>query len=167
MLVSEYSAGQVATYELDANGNPDPASRISFITGLTGAEGAAIDPLTGDFLFSTFGGGDRVVVVKGFAAPGVSETITHRMPNSLELKQNGPNPFNRSTTITFSLPHSSYVTLKVFNVLGQEITTLIARQLPAGNHTATWNGTGVASGVYLCRLECNGFAAEKKLLLLK
>lgn len=68
MLVSEYSAGEIAAYELDGAGNPIPSTRMPFITGLTGAEGAMIDPLTGDFLFSTFGGGDRVVVVTGFAA---------------------------------------------------------------------------------------------------
>ncbi|MCA8960158.1 MAG: hypothetical protein KDC38_06575 [Planctomycetes bacterium] len=67
MLVSEYSAGRIAAYDLDAQGNPIPGSRVDFITGLTGAEGAMIDPLTGDYLFSTFGGGDRVVVVRGFA----------------------------------------------------------------------------------------------------
>jgi hypothetical protein len=69
MLVSEYSAGRVAAYEVDANGDPIVATRKDFVTGLTGAEGAAIDPVTGDFLFSTFGGGSRVVVVQGFAKP--------------------------------------------------------------------------------------------------
>jgi hypothetical protein len=71
LLVSEYSAGTVGTYEIDANGNPILSSRRDFMTGLTGAEGSFIDPLTGDFLFSTFGGGDRVVVVQGFALPPI------------------------------------------------------------------------------------------------
>lgn len=69
MLISEYSAGTVGAYELDANGNPLVATRRDFLTGLTGAEGAAIDPVTGDFLFSTFGGGDQIVAVQGFIAP--------------------------------------------------------------------------------------------------
>jgi hypothetical protein len=67
MLVSEYSAGQVAAYAVDANGDPIVSTRRTVITGLSGADGAFIDPVTGDFLFSTFGGGDRVVVVRGFA----------------------------------------------------------------------------------------------------
>jgi hypothetical protein len=71
MLVSEWSAGNVAVYELDANGNP--INRRDFVTGLTGAEGALIDPLTGDFLFSTFGGGDQLIVVRGFAAPSPAQ----------------------------------------------------------------------------------------------
>lgn len=69
LLVSEYSAGSIAAYTIDGNGDPVVASRAVFMSGLTGAEGAAIDPLTGDFLFSTFGGGDRVIVVRGFAQP--------------------------------------------------------------------------------------------------
>jgi hypothetical protein len=167
MLVSEWSADEVAAYELDGAGNPVPGTRVSFITGLYGAEGAAIDPLTGDFLFSTFGGGDRVIVVQGFAAPGISETGKHRILNSFELKQVRPNPFSRYTSISFVLPQSGFVTLKVFDVLGQEINRLIAQRLSAGTHSAVWNAAGVPSGVYFCRLECDGLAAEKKLLLIK
>jgi hypothetical protein len=69
MLVSEFSAGRVAAYEVDANGDPIVATRKDFVTGLSGAEGATIDPVTGDFLFSTFGGGSKVVAVRGFAPP--------------------------------------------------------------------------------------------------
>jgi len=69
LLIAEYSAGNIAAYDLDANGDPIFATRRDFITGLDGAEGAAIDPLTGDFLFSTFGGGDRIVRVEGFVPP--------------------------------------------------------------------------------------------------
>jgi hypothetical protein len=69
MLVSEYQAGQVAAYRVDANGDPVVSSRRTFIGNLSGADGAYIDPVTGDFLFSTFGSGDRVIVVSGFAKP--------------------------------------------------------------------------------------------------
>jgi hypothetical protein len=82
MLVSEYSAGMVAAYEVDSDGNPLPATRRTFISGLTGAVGAAIDPATDEFLFSTFGGDNRVVAVSGFGtspappAPTLGETVT-------------------------------------------------------------------------------------------
>jgi hypothetical protein len=77
LLVSEFSAGNVAAYDLDANGNPLLSTRRDFIVGLVGAEGAAIDPVTGDFLFSTFGGTDEVIVVQGFKVPaGVPEPTT-------------------------------------------------------------------------------------------
>jgi hypothetical protein len=69
LLVSEYGADQIAAYQVNGNGDPIVASRRQFITGLDGAEGALLDPVTGDFLFSTFGGGSRVIVVRGFRAP--------------------------------------------------------------------------------------------------
>ena len=70
MLVSEFDAGEVAAYEIDANGDPVVDTRRTFVDGLTVAEGALLDPLTGDFLFSTFGGGDRIIAIRGFAAAG-------------------------------------------------------------------------------------------------
>lgn len=69
MLLSEFSAGKVAVYSMDGDGNPILSSRRSFLDGLEGAEGATLDPLTGDFLFSTYGGGDRLVLVSGFTQP--------------------------------------------------------------------------------------------------
>ncbi len=69
MLVSDYAAGMVSAYEVDLLGNPVLSTRRSFLSGLTGAEGATIDPVTGDFYFSTFGGGSRVVRVSGFTPP--------------------------------------------------------------------------------------------------
>ena len=69
VLVVEWGTGSIVTYTLDANGDPIPATRTVFMNGLSGAEGATIDPVTGDFLFSTFGGGNRVLAVRGFAVP--------------------------------------------------------------------------------------------------
>lgn len=69
MLVAEFGAGKISAYDVDSNGDPIITSRSEFMTGLSGAEGAFIDPVTGDFLFSTFGGGNRVIVVQGFAQP--------------------------------------------------------------------------------------------------
>jgi hypothetical protein len=69
MLVSDYAAGSVSAYEVDNQGNPVLGTRRNFLSGLTGAEGATVDPVTGDFYFSTFGGGSRVVRISGFLAP--------------------------------------------------------------------------------------------------
>jgi hypothetical protein len=69
VLVSEYRTGRVVTYEVNANGDPLVASRRVLLSGLSGAEGALIDPVTGDFLFSTFNGGNQLVRVSGFVAP--------------------------------------------------------------------------------------------------
>ncbi len=76
LLLSEYQAGIVSAYAVDANGDPLAPSRRVFLSGLSGAEGATIDPVTGDFMFSTFGGGSQVVVVSGFIAPEVPEPST-------------------------------------------------------------------------------------------
>ncbi|MCB2108733.1 MAG: hypothetical protein KDE14_13580 [Rhodobacteraceae bacterium] len=69
VLIAEWAAGNVVAYDLDSNGNPIVSTRRLFIDGLSGAEGAVIDPVTGDFIFSTFGGGNQVVVVQGFSVP--------------------------------------------------------------------------------------------------
>jgi hypothetical protein len=74
MLVSEYGAGNIGTYTINGNGDPIVASRQDFVTGLSGAEGAAIDPVTGDMLFSTYGGGNQVYQVQGLAVPSASST---------------------------------------------------------------------------------------------
>jgi hypothetical protein len=69
LLVSEWGVGKVGAYQLDGSGNPIASSRQDFLNGLSGAEGALIDPLTGDFIFSTFGGGDQIFVIQGFTPP--------------------------------------------------------------------------------------------------
>jgi hypothetical protein len=86
LLLAEFSAGEIGAYDLDSNGDPILGSRRDFITGLTGAEGAAIDPLTGDFLFSTFGGGNQVVRVSGFLVPPNGEEPP---PSGVPLPANG------------------------------------------------------------------------------
>jgi len=83
MLVAEYSNGSVASYTIDANGNPVLASRQDFITGLTGAEGAVLDPLTGDLFFSTFGGSNQVIEVRGFVSPQVNAPIPALSPRGI------------------------------------------------------------------------------------
>lgn len=83
ILLSEYGIGSVAAYDIDANGDPIVGSRRTFLSGLSGAEGAVIDPLTGDFIFSTYGAANSVYVVSGFDAPlptgGVPEPATWAM----------------------------------------------------------------------------------------
>ena len=74
LLLSEYGANKVTAYEADANGNPVAGTARNFVTGLTGAEGGTIDPLTGDFVFSTFGANNSIVVVSGFVAPEAAAT---------------------------------------------------------------------------------------------
>jgi hypothetical protein len=89
------------------------------------------------------------------------------VPNEYRLDQNYPNPFNPSTTITFSLPHSAHVSLKVFDILGKEIATLVNGFTTAGPHDVTFNATNLASGVYFYKLTSGDFTQMMKMLLVK
>nr|NIV13986.1 T9SS type A sorting domain-containing protein [Fodinibius sp.] len=88
-------------------------------------------------------------------------------PHGFRLSQNYPNPFNPGTIIEFSLPRSGFVTLTVFNTLGQQIATLISERLNAGNHRYYWNARRLASGLYFYKLETDEYRSIKKALLLK
>lgn len=83
------------------------------------------------------------------------------------LIQNYPNPFNPSTIITFELPQTEFVTLKLYDVLGKEIRTLVSEEKPAGTHEIEFNGSGLNSGIYFYRIECNELNDVKKMILLK
>jgi hypothetical protein len=85
VLVSEWSLGRIVSYEIDANGDPIPATRRIFMTDLVGAEGAVLDPVSGDFLFSTFGGGDRIIRVTGFIPEPASATLLLGLGTCLSL----------------------------------------------------------------------------------
>ena len=89
------------------------------------------------------------------------------LPITLELKQNCPNPFNPSTVIAYSLPERADVRLTIYNILGQEITTLVDESQPAGEHEVTWQADQVASGIYFYRLTVKGEVLTKKMALLK
>jgi len=94
------------------------------------------------------------------------------MPGSFVLEQNVPNPFNPITNINFTLPEAGYVRLEVFNILGQSIRVLTDEELPAGYHTAVWDGTEnnggeTASGIYFYRIEYDQYNLTRKMLLLK
>ncbi len=84
-----------------------------------------------------------------------------------KLEQNFPNPFNPTTTIRFSLPVDNFVTLKVYNLLGQEIATLVNENKIAGNYNINFNASNLSSGVYLYRIDTGNFTAVKKFTLLK
>jgi hypothetical protein len=92
--------------------------------------------------------------------------ITGTVPEGFALQQNYPNPFNPSTTIRYGLPYRSTVTLTVYNTLGQKVRTLVQGTLEAGNYEVTFDGTGLASGVYYYRIQAGSFVETKKLLLL-
>jgi parallel beta-helix repeat protein len=98
---------------------------------------------------------------------GIKRTPSESLPGKYVLFQNYPNPFNPSTTIEFALPTSSAVTLNVYNILGEEVTTLLSAFLPSGSHSVEWNASDLASGVYLYRLQAGEFIETKKMVLMR
>ena len=93
-----------------------------------------------------------------------NEDIT---PTEFSLEQNYPNPFNPSTKIRFSIPETSYTSLKVFNVLGNEVATLISNDLSAGIYDIDFSATNLSSGAYFYTLTLGNFRETKKLILMK
>jgi photosystem II stability/assembly factor-like uncharacterized protein len=110
--------------------------------------------------------GENGVILKYSIATSVKDP-PQNIPARFSLEQNYPNPFNPSTNITFSLPSRSYVSLKVFELIGREVSTIIAGELPAGNYTRQWNAANMSSGVYFYRLQAGTFGETKKLMLLR
>jgi len=93
-------------------------------------------------------------------------TITS-IPNDIQLYQNYPNPFNPSTKIRYSVPQSSNVVIKVFDILGNEIETLVNEEKPMGSYDVKFEGANLPSGIYFYRLKTSEFISIKKMLLLK
>jgi len=84
-----------------------------------------------------------------------------------KLNQNYPNPFNPSTVISYQLPEDNNVTLKVFNLLGAEVATLVSGKQTSGVHKITFNAANLASGIYFYKLQAGNYTSVKKLMLLK
>jgi hypothetical protein len=143
---------------------------------------------------SGLGGGSAVVFASGFLTPasnqngeafglffaladgtvgefpvGVAsvENITSGIPSQYELTQNYPNPFNPSTNINFTIPNNEFVTLKVYNILGSEVATLVNENLSAGSYRFNFDAVDLASGIYLYELKAGTFKEIKKMNLLK
>jgi len=90
--------------------------------------------------------------VQYYLSTGVPEQALEMLPKEYRLEQNYPNPFNPSTTIEFALPEESQVSIKLFNVLGGEVATLVEGIEPAGFHKVQWKPEGLASGIYFYRM---------------
>jgi hypothetical protein len=134
-----------------------------------------------DGVQSTSIGASQFAMTQDFSlgvATSVSPSGSAGVPASYALGQNYPNPFNPSTRIDFSLPVAGTATMKIFNLLGQEVVTLVNGPLASGTHETVWDGRDAAgrvlsSGVYFYRLEVKGpdggaaYSAMKKMVLLK
>ncbi len=93
--------------------------------------------------------------------------ISTEVPKVYSLDQNYPNPFNPSTKIKFALPNSGFVSLKIYDILGNEVYTLDESYRKAGYYEASFDASNLASGVYFYKLVTSGYTATKKMLLIK
>jgi plastocyanin len=94
-------------------------------------------------------------------------TQINEIVNGYELSQNYPNPFNPTTNIKFSVANSSQVTLKVYNITGKEVATLVNDKLSPGSYRVDWNAVNFTSGIYYYRIRTEAFSETKKMLLIK
>jgi len=138
----------------------------SLLTGLTYFSCFEFQNLPGYsnyFFVTTYGGS---IYGYNYTPTGV-EKDNNSLPSDYYLAQNYPNPFNPSTTISFSIPKTGNVSLKVFDMLGREVADLVNENMAAGNYKVNFNAQNLASGVYLYSLTCGNIVKTNKMNLAK
>jgi len=129
------------------------------------------DAQTQNFQFQIIGEPQSIVFDPGNWILKNSTSVTavddFNQPLSFTLEQNYPNPFNPSTSIEYTIPKSGLVTLKVYDVLGREVATLVNGQNESGKHTVEFDASNLNSGVYFYKIESGNFFATKKMILVK
>lgn len=142
--------------------------KIGFVNG----QGTTTEPQTYSFSDNDLDAGNYQYRLKQMDFNGSFEyseveEVEIGIPNNFVLEQNFPNPFNPSTMIKYSLPINSYVILKIYDVLGNEIATLVNEEKPAGNYEIDFNASKLSSGVYFYTLKVGSFVETKKMILLQ
>ena len=132
--------------------------------------------LPGNYVYSIVidSSGDKWLATNGglavFNENGIVTKIENPIsfiPTDFALSQNYPNPFNPTTTINYSVPKSGLVTIKVYDILGRQVRTLVHVEKPAGNYSVKFSGNNLSSGIYFYRMQSGAFSQTKKLILLK
>jgi L-ascorbate metabolism protein UlaG (beta-lactamase superfamily) len=147
--------------ELGHDFNPDePASRVPYKWAFEVVD----EPINSDVMVMAWG---ELYIVPDHIVKIKNKFLNRLYPEKYSLYDNYPNPFNPSTKIEFTLPKSEFVELKVYTILGEEIATVVDGKLPAGYHTYEFNGSNLASSVYLYKIEAGEYQDVKKMILLK
>lgn len=160
-------------FEIEHSVDNENFTQIGFVPGF----GTTTEMKTYSFTVSDASAGFNYFRLRQIDFDG-TETIYNSVeidgpvPNKFELNQNHPNPFNPSTTISFSLPVEANITIKLFNMLGQQVAKIAEDDFQAGNHNIEFNAVDLSSGAYIYTLEANGlngsaFTSTKKMILLK
>jgi hypothetical protein len=164
------NSGQVL-YGFDGRTTSDSAVSVGYIGANYNNATLTADPR---YIRSTTsdpaGGFNRVfrgllLYVGGIITGTVNNTA--QIPNAYQLSQNFPNPFNPVTKINYSLPKSGFVTLKIFDVLGRQVATLINENKNSGSYSVEFNGAKLSSGIYFYKLQVNDFTEVKRMMLVK
>jgi len=138
-------------------------------TSFTYSSGSTSGPNWYYYVYNT--AGDSVVnyLVRAYVSfpPSGVQTTTELTPMKFDLGQNYPNPFNPSTSIRYELPERSFVSLKVYDMVGREVTTLLNGYQEAGSHDVAFNAAGLTSGIYFYRITTEKYTETKKLVLIK
>lgn len=146
------------------------ASQLSQAAILPRVDQRAGGPIFG---FSDGFGSSDPVVVGGMLTLGAGEPVgSEPLPTEVSLSRNFPNPFNPSTEISFALPNDRFVSLSVFNILGQEVKNLVSGEMQAGFHKVIWDGTNsngesAPSGTYFYRMDAGDYSQSMKMVMLK
>lgn len=143
--------------KLEAVEMKDPNHRLQFIYHTDAASGRTLSSQVPEHDL------EIVVDLDNLEGAGKSDNL----PTVFALNQNYPNPFNPSTVVSFDLPVASRVSITVFNVLGQKVTTIVDEEMVAGSHEKSWDATEYSSGLYFYRIQADNFTETKKMLLLK
>jgi hypothetical protein len=132
----------------------------------SGGAGGSLRLAAADF-FCSYPNNEMYVDNFWFGDPFVSVETDETKPLTFSLEQNYPNPFNPTTTIKYSIPSSEFVTMKVVNLLGEEVATLVDEFKPVGKYEVVFNASSRSSGVYFYRFQAGNFVQTRKMLLLK
>jgi hypothetical protein len=166
----------VKPYLRDGKLNVNPyESRIAWYPNIASIQAAIIDAVTGGNIYAELKNITDFPTVDSVynQAKPVFEALVSvgdqapPLVREFRVEQNYPNPFNPMTQIAFTIPEHSRVIVRVFDVLGREVATLLDETLSPGQHEVPWNATGVSSGVYVIRVESGNYVATKKAVLLK
>jgi len=118
-------------------------------------------------VYVTGASGSSIATVKFIQTPTAINSISNTVPDGFKLEQNFPNPFNPKTVIQYHIPVKGLVSLKVFDVLGNEVAQLLNGNQEAGSFEAEFDGSGLASGIYYYRIESGSFVQTKKMMLIR
>jgi hypothetical protein len=137
---------------------------------VTGLQKPEVGDIDGSTPISAFVGANWVGVYfdnESWPPVGIEDDLLSQIPTKFEISQNYPNPFNPTTSIQFRIPENSFVSLKIYNVLGKEIATLLNEEKNTGTYEVNFNATNLSSGIYFYKLEAGNFVETRKMILMK